>query len=275
MKYMPTKENIIGLYRRCATELPSEITNGLKESLENEKNENAREILKTILENINTAKKESKPICQDTGTPIFYVKYPKNYSQRELKKIIDEATIIATKEIPLRPNAVDSLTDKNVGNKPVIHFEESDKLKIDLFLKGGGSENISAIYHLPDKEINAHRNLDGVRKCVLNAVFKAQGKGCPPYIIGVAIGGSIEEVANLSKKQLLRKIDDINPILELRDFEKNALNEINKLNIGPLGLGGKTTALGIKITTSYRHPASFFVGISFGCWALRRQSYEE
>ena len=120
--------------------------------------------------------------------------------------------------------------------------------------------------------MNAHRNLDGVRKCILDAAFKAQGKGCPPYIIGVAVSGSLEEVASLSKKQLLRKIDDTNAIKELDDFEGKVLNDLNQLNIGPLGLGGKITALAVKIITDTRHPASFFVGISIGCWAMRRQS---
>jgi len=211
-------------------------------------------------------------MCQDTGIPVFYAKYPKDYSQIELKKTIEEATDTASEEVPIRPNAVDSLTDENIGNKPVIHFEESDKLKIDLMLKGGGSENVSTLYFLPDNELNAHRNLDGVRKCVLDAVFKAQGKGCPPYIVGVAVGGSLEQVTHLSKKQLLRKIDDENPIKELNGFEKNVFDDINKLGIGPLGLGGKSTALGVKAVTSYRHPASFFVGVSLGCWAMRRQS---
>lgn len=269
---MALQEELVDLYRRAATQLPEDIVSALETAKEKEDDDLAKDILDKIIKNINEAKKESKPICQDTGTPVFYVKCPKNYSQAELKKIIEKATNIATDKIPLRPNAVDSLTGKNIGNKPVIHFEEAEELRISLMLKGGGSENVSAVYSLPDKELNAHRNMDGVRKCVLDAVFRAQGKGCPPYIVGVGIGGSIEEVAHLSKKQLLRKINDSNAVKELDDFENNLLNEINQLNIGPLGLGGKTTALGIKAVSSYRHPASFFVGISIGCWCLRRQS---
>ncbi|UCC91255.1 MAG: fumarate hydratase, partial [Candidatus Aenigmatarchaeota archaeon] len=158
-------------------------------------------------------------------------------------------------------------------NKPVIHFEESDKFGVELLMKGGGSENVSGIYSLPDPELKADRDIEGVRKCVLDAVMKAQGEGCPPYILGVALGGSLEEVANLSKRQLLRKLDDENDDSELVKFEKELLREINKLGIGPSGLGGKTTALGVKVTKSLRHPASFFVGIAFSCWALRRASY--
>ena len=267
---MDLKKEIINLYRKAAIELPDDIIFALQRAKKNEGDSNSKEILGKILENIKKAKDESKPICQDTGIPIFYVKYPTIHSQKELKRIIEEATIDATKEIPLRPNAVDSLTNKNIGNKPIIHFDESEDLKINLLLKGGGSENVSSIYQLPDLKINANRNLDGVKKCVLDTTFKAQGKGCPPYIIGVAIGGSIEEVAHSSKRQLLRKLDDQNPIKELKNFEENLLNQVNQLGIGPMGLGGKTTALSIKIESNIRHPASFFVAVSMGCWCLRR-----
>ena len=147
---MKLKEQIVELIRKAAVELPEDIVLALEKAKENEDNPNGLEILNKILENINKAKTWQKPMCQDTGTPIFYVEYPKNYSQIELKKIIEEATDIATNEIPIRPNAVDSLTDKNIGNKPVIHFEEADELKIDLMLKGGGSENVSTIYFLPN-----------------------------------------------------------------------------------------------------------------------------
>jgi len=267
---MINKEKIVELYRRCATVLPSDIVDGLKKALENEDSESSKEVLKTILENIEIAKQESKPICQDTGTPFFYVFYNKDQSESEIKKIIEEGTIEATENIPLRPNTVDSVSGKNIGNKPVFHFEEGEKFGISLLMKGGGSENVSLVYSLPNNKLKANRDLDGVKKCVLDAVFKAQGKGCPPYIIGVAIGGNIEEVAFLSKKQLLRDLNDANEDEGLSKVEKELLESINKLGIGPLGLGGKTTALGVKIAKSYRHPASFFVGISFGCWALRR-----
>jgi len=269
---MINKEKAVELYRRCATLLPSDIADGLKKALELEDSRSAKEVLKTILENIEIAKKESKPICQDTGTPFFYVSYTKDQSESEIKRIIEEATIEATEQIPLRPNAVDSVIGKNIGNKPVFHFEERDEFKIKLLMKGGGSENVSFVYSLPNNELNANRDLDGVRRCVLDAVYKAQGKGCPPYIIGVAVGGNIEETAFLSKKQLLRNLNDVNEDEGLKNLEDGLLEDINKLGIGPLGLGGKTTALGVKIAKSYRHPASFFVGVSFGCWALRRAS---
>lgn len=259
---MITKQKIIELYSRCATELPEDIARELRKSKDS--------LIKTILENIAIAKNEKRPICQDTGTPIFYVKKPSTVKESEIRKIIESATSAATKSIPLRPNAVEPLTGKNIGNRPIIHFEEGKKLEIDLLMKGGGSENVSCIYSLPDSELKAERDIDGIKGCVLDAVFKAQGKGCPPYIIGVAVGGTIEEVAHLSKKQLLRKLDDKG---KFEKVENELLKKINSLGIGPLGLGGQTTALAVKMAETHRHPATFFVGISFGCWALRRKRW--
>ncbi len=269
---MNLQEKIIELLKITATQMPTDIVDALKKAQKKENNKTSKEILEKILENIKKAKDESLPICQDTGTPFFYVDCPRKYSQTEIRKTIKEALKIATTQIPLRPNAVDSLSGKNIGNLPIIHFKEASKLKINLILKGGGSENVSMIYKLPDIKINAHRNLDGVRKCILDTVFNAQGKGCPPYIVGVAIAGSYEEAAHLSKKQLFRKINNKNEIKELEKLEEKSLKELNSLSIGPLGLGGKTTALSVKIVSSTRHPASYFVGVSIGCWALRRHT---
>ncbi len=267
---MSTQNKIVQLIKKTALEIPEDIFLALQEAHEKETNSNAKKILSNIIKNCKIAKCDSKPICQDTGTIIFYVKRLPELSEKTIKKLIMDSTSIATNEIPLRPNTVDCLTGKNLGNIPIIHIKESENLEIKLILKGGGSENVSNIYQLPDKNLNAMRNLDGVKKCVLNAIFKAQGKGCPPYIVGVAMGGSIEEVAHLSKKQLLREINDINPISELKNFEEETLKEINDLGIGPMGLGGDTTALSVKIKSSVRHPATFFVGISMSCWSLRK-----
>ena len=272
---MELTSEILSLIRKTSTEIPNDIRDALKNAKEKETNSISKNILSNILENIELAKKESTPICQDTGVPIFYVKSHNSYSQIELRRIINEAINIATTGISLRPNAVDCLNDKHIGNKPIIHFEESaesSQIEIELMLKGGGSENVSGIYQLPNTELNAERNMDGVRICVLDAVFKAQGKGCPPYIIGVAIGGTIEETASLSKKELMRSLNDVNKISELKMFEEQMLDDINLLGIGPMGLGGKTTVLGVKVNSGIRHPASFFVGVSISCWCLRRQS---
>jgi fumarate hydratase class I len=265
---MYSKEEIVKLYRRTATEIPEDIERGLKNAISKETGI-SRDILKTILENIDLARKEGKPICQDTGVPIFYVKC-KGPDQERIRKIILEATKYATSEI-LRPNALDPLTGKSMGNVPIIHFEESDKFGISLFLKGGGSENITKVYSLPNKELKANRDFEGVEKCVLDSVFRAQGKGCPPYVVGVGIGGTVEETIHLAKKQLLRDIYDRNENKELDKLERKLLKKINGLGIGPLGLGGKTTALGVKISSTFRHPASYFVCVSFACWCLRRR----
>ncbi len=269
---IPSTETIACLYTRCATELPSDVCEKLRESLKKEESDTAKYILKTIIENIDLAKKESKPICQDTGTPIFYINCDNTQHLESIKKHIETATKQATEKIPLRPNAVDPITGTNTGNKPIIHIEQSDIFKIDLLMKGGGSENISAIYTLPDTKLNANRDIEGIKRCVLDAVFHAQGKGCPPYIIGIAIGGNIEQVAHLSKKQLLRNLNDRSKDEQLNKLETELLEAINRLKIGPMGLGGKTTALSVKIAKTHRHPASYFIGISFSCWALRRQS---
>ncbi len=269
---IPTTEAIVRLYTVCATELPGDVREKLRKSLEKEESDTAKHILKTILENTDLAKKESKPICQDTGTPIFYISSDNTSALNEIKEHIEAATKQATEKIPLRPNAVDPISGTNTGNKPIIHIEQSDQFRIDLLMKGGGSENISAIYSLPDTKLNANRDIEGIKRCVLDAVFHAQGKGCPPYIIGIAIGGNIEQVAHLSKKQLLRNLNDRSKDEQLNKLETELLETINKLEIGPMGLGGKTTALSVKIAKTHRHPASYFIGISFSCWALRRQS---
>jgi fumarate hydratase class I len=177
----------------------------------------------------------------------------------------------------LRPNAVDVLTDTNSGDNtgigfPVVYIEEirGSTLIIDLMLKGGGSENLGRLYKLPIQELAAERDLEGVRKCVLDAVYKAQGKGCPPYIIGVGIGAAKDQVSRLSKEQLLRGLEDTNQYPLLSRFEKRLLDDINRLGIGPLGFGGGTTALGAKIGVNHRHPAVYFVDVSVSCWADRR-----
>ncbi len=269
---------IVELYRQAATSLPSDIEAALRLAFMREKKgSNARAALSTILENIKIARETERSICQDTGVPVFFIKAPVGLSRLTLKDEVLKATRIATKEIPLRPNAVDILTDKNSGDNtgigfPILYFQEikSGKLVMDLMLKGSGSENISQLYKLPIAELGAERDLEGVRKCVLDTVCKAQGKGCPPYIIGVGIGASKDQVTKLGKEQLMRNLEDTNEHKILQELEKTLLNEINQLGIGPLGFGGKTTAMGVKIGVNHRHPASYFVDVSVSCWADRR-----
>ncbi|HYA11578.1 MAG TPA: fumarate hydratase [Thermodesulfovibrionales bacterium] len=274
------RERIVKLYREAATSLPQDVENALEHAYEAEKGGSIGKIaLSAILENIRIARDTERPLCQDTGVPIFFVRIPKGQSHLELKDTIVEATRIATKEVPLRPNAVDIISDKNSGDNtgigfPIIYFEEShdSTFRIELMLKGSGCENVSQLYKLPFEELRAERDFDGVRRCGLDAVYKAQGRACPPYIIGIGIGASRDQVTRLAKDQLLRRIEDTNNIEVLSGLEERILKEINQLGIGPLGLGGKTTALGIKIGVNHRHPASYFVDVSICCWANRRAS---
>lgn len=271
-------DGITELYAKVATSLPPDVERALRAAYEKEpQGTNAKASLGIMLENLAAARKGKAPLCQDTGIPIFFVKVPSGISHTEVREAILEATAVATERIPLRPNAVDPLTGRNSGNNigagfPVMYLEETtaDTLEVNLILKGSGSENIGQTYKLPHDVLGAQRDLDGVRRCVLDAVFRAQGRACPPYVIGVGIGASKDQVAVLAKKQLLRKVDDIPSSPQVLAFEQAVLGEINELMIGALGFGGSVTALGVKVGINYRHPASFFVDVSFSCWADRR-----
>ena len=273
-------DNILELVRLTSTDLPPDVEAAIHRAVENEDPGSAASgALETILQNVELSRKKSTPICQDTGTPIFYVYYPTGWSTRQLRQEIEAAIVQATKKAYLRPNSVDSLTGKNSGNNlggthfPSIHFEEidGDTLTIELMLKGGGCENVGAQYSLPNDALNAGRDLAGVRKVVLDAVCQAQGQGCAPGILGVAIGGDRGSGYYASKETLYRKLGDSNPDPQLDAMEKRLVNEGNQLGIGPMGFGGNTTLLGTKITHLNRLPASFFVSVSYMCWAYRRR----
>ncbi len=273
-------EAVVELIRRTSTDLPEDVEQALVKAQEREENGSAAVgALDAILANISLARRSSIPICQDTGTPIFYVQHPEGRSTRRLRDQFRAAVVEATKQSYLRPNAVDAITDKNSGNNlgdsafPTIHFEETDgdELVVELMLKGGGCENVGAQYSLPNGELGAGRDLDGVRKVALDAVQKAQGQGCAPGILGVAIGGDRGSSFNASKEVLLQKLEDSNPDQELADLESRMTEEANQMGIGPMGFGGKTTVLGSKITGLHRLPASFFVSVSYMCWANRHR----
>jgi|TARA_Y100000310_G_scaffold278823_1_gene297571 fumarate hydratase class I len=273
-------EAFVELIRRTSTDLPEDVEKSLEAAREREANGSAAVgALDAILSNIALARRESLPICQDTGTPIFYVKHPEGWSTRRLREQIRSAVVEATKQSYLRPNAVDAITDKNSGNNlgdpafPTIHFEEieGEELTVDLMLKGGGCENVGAQYSLPNGELGAGRDLDGVRKVALDAVQKAQGQGCAPGFLGVAIGGDRGSSFDASKEVLLKQIEESSPDQELADLETRLTEESNQLGIGPMGFGGKTTVLGSKITGLHRLPASFFVSVSYMCWANRHR----
>jgi fumarate hydratase class I len=273
-------EQFLELIRLAATSLPPDVEKALMKSTENEEQGSAaRSAMETIMKNVEMARKKSTPICQDTGTPIFYVQYPEGWSTRKIKQQIRDATAQATKKSYLRPNAVDSLTGKNTGDNlgdehyPTLHFEEveGDRLVVDLMLKGGGCENVGAQYKLPDSKLGAGRDLEGVRRVVLDAVQNAQGKGCAPGILGVAIGGDRGSSYLASKEALLRNLEDKNENPALDELEDRITKEANGLGIGPMGFGGKTTVVGTKIKATHRLPASFFVSVSYMCWAYRRR----
>jgi len=273
-------EEFVELIRRTSTNLPADVERALAQARARETDGSAaRGALDTILDNVEMSRRHSTPICQDTGTPIFYVRYPEGWSTRALRGQIRSAVVQATERSFLRPNAVDSLTDKNSGNNlgddafPTVHFEEveGDELVVDLMLKGGGCENVGAQYSLPNSALGAGRDLAGVRKVVLDAVHKAQGQGCAPGILGVAVGGDRGSSYWASKEVLFRKMDDANPDPKLAEMETRLASEANQLGIGPMGFGGETTVLGVKMTSRHRLPASFFVSVSYMCWAHRRR----
>ncbi len=272
--------SLIELIRRTSTDLPPDVEQALVAARDREAaGSAARGAMDAILENVALSRRDSTPICQDTGTPIFYVRYPEGWSSRKLREQIRKAVAEATKRSYLRPNAVDAITEKNSGNNlgddafPTVHFEEveGDELMIDLMLKGGGCENVGAQYSLPNSALGAGRDLKGVRKVVLDAVHKAQGQGCAPGIVGVAIGGDRGSSFYASKEVLFRKMDEENSDPQLAAMERQLTEEANQLGIGPMGFGGATTVLGAKMTGMHRLPASFFVSVSYMCWAHRRR----
>lgn len=271
---------ILELIRRTSSSLPPDVEKRLKESIEKEApGSAARGALETIMKNIELSRANSTPICQDTGTPIFQVHYPVGWSTIQLKAQIRAAMETATKKSYMRPNAVDAIYDKNTGNNlggddfPYIHFEETegDELTIELMLKGGGCENVGRQYSLPENNLGAGRDLAGVRKVVLDAVQKAQGQGCAPGVLGVSIGGDRGSSYIKSKEVLFSEMGTRNEDPKLAELEERLTKEANEMGIGPMGFGGKTTVLDTKIVGLSRLPASYFVSVSYMCWAYRRR----
>ena len=272
----------VELIRRTSADLPADIVSAIEMGLLSEKeNSIAYKTLQMILKNIKLAKEKSLPMCQDTGTPVFYINLPNSVSQIDIKNEINKAIKVSVQKLYLRPNIVDTLTGKNLGDKtgpgyPVINFEEwkKDYIKVILMLKGGGCENVGTQYALPDSRVNAGRDLEGVRRCILDAVHKAQGRGCSPGILGVCIGGDRVSSYEESKRQLLRSLDERNKNPVLDKLEQSIMKDANKLGIGPMGFGGMTTLLGVKIGSLCRIPPSYFVSVTYMCWAYRRRGFE-
>ncbi len=273
------QNSLLELIRRTSAEIPDDVQKAILDSLEQEKKGTiAENALKIIERNVELAKQKSQPICQDTGSILFYVDVPVGFDQIAFEETAKEAVKLATKKGFLRQNSVDSLTGRNDGTNvgpgaPAFHFHQhrSPEVSVRLVLKGGGCENVGAQYSLPSEKLQANRDLDGCRKVILDAVLQAQGKGCGPGILGVCIGGDRATGYEMSKTQFLRLIPDRNPNPELDKLEQDILKTANELGIGPMGFGGKTTLLGVKICAANRLPASYFVSVSYMCWAYRRQ----
>ncbi len=270
------------IVRKTSADLPDDVARAMNRARDSEApDSNAIWAMKIIDENIDLARANSLPLCQDTGSILFYIKAPRGFDEGMLRRSAEQAVIKATEVGYLRQNSVDSLTGKNSGNNlgpgsPVYHIRQWNRsgLEIRLILKGGGCENCGIQYSLPYGRLGAGRDLAGVEKCILDAVYQAQGKGCGPGILGVCVGGDRATGYAESKEQLLRSLDDTNPNPELAALEKRVFTKANALGIGPMGFGGASTLLGCKIGALNRLPASFFVSVSYMCWAFRRQGAE-
>ena len=275
--------------RDTSSSLPEDAEQALRKALRREaKGSSARMVLETILRNVELARAAGTPVCQDTGTLTFFVS--ERLRRRVTPAVLGEAVARATANGWLRRNTIDSVTGRSIDSNvcpgaPVVHYVEVKgegrrvngdlspfTSHLSLIMKGGGSENMSRQFSLPDASMGAGRDLEGVRRAVLTAVQQAQGYGCAPGILGVCIGGDRASGYEEAKLQLLRNLDDTNPDPALARLERRVLREANSLGIGPMGLGGKTTLLAVKIGARPRVPASFFVTVAYLCWAARRRS---
>jgi fumarate hydratase, class I len=271
-------QTVLELIRRTSTQLPDDVVRAVTAARKQEsEGSNADVALNVIGCNIGLARENSLPLCQDTGTILFYVHTPVGYDQIEFEEVATEAVRQATKVGYLRQNSVDSITGKNTGDNtgpgsPVFHFMQwrEPHVEVKLMLKGGGCENMNAQYSLPHPDLGG-RDLKGVENAILDAVLQAQGQGCGPGILGVCIGGDRATGYSFAKEQLLRTMDDTNDDPLLASLEERIVAKANESGIGPMGFGGKTTLLACKIGKQNRLPASYFVSIAYMCWAYRRR----
>ena len=267
----PVEDIVVNLLRLANTKLPEDIGWALEAAAGWETNPVAYTQLGAIMDNVKKAEHMGKPMCQDTGIPVFYVRGRFDSSiAAEISRGVERATA----EIPLRPNTVDPLTRANDGRNlgsgmPIIHYipTEDDFTEITVLPKGAGSENMTRLGML-----NPADGVEGVRRFVIHAVLEAGGRPCPPSIVGVGIGGTSDRCVEMAKEALLMPIDEENPDPDLRKMEEDLFVALNGSGLGPMGLGGATTVLGVRIKKAFCHTASLPVAVNIGCWATRRAS---
>jgi fumarate hydratase class I len=275
-------DSVLALVIRTSTDLPPDVRSAMQVAMRQEPaGTRSAQALSIIAQNVDLAAEGEGAICQDTGMPTFEVKAPVGANQILMKREIRDAVAEATRRGKLRSNSVDSITGENSGTNlgpgtPIVHFEQwehDDEVEVKLILKGGGCENMNAQYSLPADLPHlgrADRSLAGVRKCILHAVWNAQGKGCAPGAVGVCIGGDRTSGYVGAKEQLFRTLDDVNSDPRLAELEASIMGEVNRLGVGAMGFGGNVSLIGCKIGALNRLPASFFVSVAYDCWAFRR-----
>ncbi len=305
---MNWSDTLADLIRRTTSDLPPDVEAALRSAVDSEPAQSqAAVLLQSLVKNTDLARRQATPLCQDTGTLTFFWRVPRGTDTHALEQAAREAVVAATAQGWLRRNTIETLSGASVDTNlaegwPACHFEQVERhslamegerpheqqggsitaygdvppqerggVEVWLLQKGGGSENMSAQFSLPDDALKAGRDLEGVRACLLHTVWRAQGFGCAPGVLGVCIGSDRAEGFLVAKRQLLRSLDDISPVPELAALERRVLDEANRLGIGPMGMGGKTTLLGVKVAARPRLPASYFVTVAYMCWACRRR----
>ena len=272
-------DTLAELIRRTTSDLPPDVESALRSAAAAEPAQSqAAVLLQALVANTLLARQQATPLCQDTGTLTFFWRVPRGTDTQALEQAAREAVVTATARGWLRRNTIETLSGKSVDTNvaegwPACHFEQVADGSVEVWLlqKGGGSENVSAQFSLPDEALGAGRDLEGVRKCLLQTVWKAQGFGCAPGVLGVCVGSDRGEGFWVAKRQLLRPLGDASPVPELAALERRVLDESGRLGIGPMGMGGKATLLGVKIAARPRLPASYFVTVAYMCWACRRR----